>query len=340
MKPFQVCLLLSLAALAAAAPNSASKWESFKAKHAKKHPVHEEAKRMAKFVEVDSLIESHNAKFASGQVSFSMQHNQYSDLSDEEFRKVAFGLTAPANFNISSVPEAALSPQGPLPAAFDWRTQGKVSRVKNQESCGSCYAFAATSTVESFLLIKNKGTKDISEQDMVDCSYRKYGSMNGGCQGGWPTESLRYINEKDLVFQNEYQYVSGKSQTHNQCRIPSPVRNEVRGTIRATQVRPRTEDEIRQLLVQYGPLYICMAADGEFQKYFRNLGKGIFDMPESARFQPNHAVVLVGYGTENGKDFWVIKNSWGTGFGDQGFFRTARNKNTCNIMAYGVWYLA
>jgi hypothetical protein len=299
---------------------------------------------MARFMKVDADIQAHNELFARGDVSFERQHSQYSDLPLEEFSSVAFGLNFPSGFNASALPMAPEVPQAPAGPNFDWMRF--VTPAKNQGECGSCYAFAAAGAIESLLMRSNRGTFDLSEQDAVDCSYRRYqdpqaGIQNGGCQGGWPTPSLQFYNHRDTVMESNYPYYSGQSRTIYQCpeagRRVTPL---VQGRIRVNHLNVRDENQLMGLLQQNGPCVMGMAADGPYKEMFRDLGKGIFDVPETAKYQCNHAVLLVGFGTENGKDYWLIKNSWGANWGQNGFFKMARNKNMCNMMSGGFWFVS
>jgi len=342
MKPFSACVFVALLGYyqCEANPAGLSKWSEFKAKHGKQHTGDEDLVRMQRFLERDADIAEHNAKYARGEVSFSRGHSQYSDMSTEEVKRFALGFNAPQN--LSSIPYAEAMPSAPMATNFDWRSSGVVTNAKDQKNCGSCYAFAATGLIESFLLRKGQGAIDAAEQDAVDCSIQKYydqlaGWQNMGCQGGWPTSVLKFYIETGILYEQSYRYTSGDSQREGACR-----KNGANLSIAGAQikhVRVRSENEMVQLLNQNGPLLTGMAADMEHKKYIIDLREGIFDQDNTINLNQNHAVVIVGYGNENGKDYWVIKNSWGTQWGVNGFGKIRRGKNMCNIMAGGVWYL-
>ncbi|KAI9303805.1 hypothetical protein BJ944DRAFT_267803 [Cunninghamella echinulata] len=228
-----------------------------------------------------------------------------------------------------------------LPESFDWREQGIMTPVKNQLYCHAGYAFASTGVMEAYLKWKRNSNIILSEQDIIDCSYKKFmgGAHNGGCEGGWPTAVFQYFNVKDLVAEQAYPYTSGMSQRHGVCRIPSPINNVVRGRLSVQNIKVRNEDDIRQLLVSKGPLVIAMAADNEWKRFFDDLGDGIFDNDGSVGAQPNHFVVLVGYGSQQGKDYWIIKNSWGSSWAVGGYGKIRRGRNMCGLTTFGVWYV-
>jgi C1A family cysteine protease len=208
--------------------------------------------------------------------------------------------------------------------------------------CGADYAFASAAALEAYLKWKKGMTVDISEQEIIDCSYRKYmnGNHNNGCQGGWPTATFEHFNVKDIVPEDKYPYTSGRTQRHGVCRIADPINNDVRGRLKIKNVRTRDENQMAELLVSKGPLVIALGTtDGEFKRVFDNLGDGVFDMDQAVNLQPNHAVLLVGYGTQNGKDYWVIKNSWGAGWATHGYGKIRRGRNMCGLLASGVWYV-
>lgn len=203
--------------------------------------------------------------------------------------------------------------------------------------CDAGYAFAPAAALEAYLKWKTGKTVYISEQDIIDCSYRKFmgGAHNGGCEGGWPTATFEYFNVKDIVPEDKYPYTSGRTQRHGVCRIADPINNDIRGRLKIKNVRTRDENQMAELLVSKGPLVVALGTDGEFD----HLGDGVFDTDHAINLQPNHAVLLVGYGTQNGKDYWVIKNSWGTGWATHGYGKIRRGRNMCNLTAFGVWYV-
>jgi len=347
MKPFSACVVFALLGYyqCEANPSGVAKWAEFKAKHGKQHSGVEEKERMKRFLERDAEIVEHNKKFARGEVSFSRGHNKYSDMNGKDFKKFAFGLRLAKN---DSIPFAVSMPSGPLPDSFDWRDQGAVSPVKDQGQCGSCYAFAATGLIESYLLRKGQGAMDVSEQDAVDCSYNKYpvetpdgpGMANLGCDGGVSTIAIQYFVENGLVDEASYPYTSGDSEKKGTCNRPAP-------SVTISDAQPHTvqvtdETQMAQLLVSKGPLFIGIAAGDDNHRQFSQTKDGIFDLPEAATsaWEIHHGVLLVGYGSDNGRDFWVIKNSWGTNdFGVGGFGRISRGNNMCRLTEAPVVYI-
>lgn len=180
---------------------------------------------------------------------------------------------------------------------------------------------------------------DLSEQDVVDCSYHQFmgGYHNNGCKGGQPTAVFDYYNIKDVVAENQYPYFSGRTQNIGPCRMPNKVNDVIRGNLRVENLRVRNENDMAQYLIQKGSMVVAMAADDAWKAYFQDLGDGIFDYGPAINAQPNHVVVLVGYGSERGKDYWLIKNSWGTNWGMGGYGKIRRGVNMCGIMNAGFW---
>lgn len=228
-----------------------------------------------------------------------------------------------------------------IPESFDWRQQGIMTPVKNQLYCNSGYAFASVGVMEAYLKWKGRSNSILSEQDVIDCSYKKFmgGSQNSGCDGGWPTAVFDYYNVKDIVKENQYPYTSGLSQRHGACRIPNPINNVVRGRLSVKNIRVYNEDDIRQILVSKGPLVIAISVDNEFNRFFDDLGDGVFDNNGSVNAQPNHFVVLVGYAVQGGKPYWLIKNSWGSKWAVGGYGKIVRGKNMSGLATFGVWYV-
>jgi len=262
-------------------------------------------------------------------------------MTEKEIDSFAFGLNTPMNFSSSSLPQLETMPSlGNAPVNFDLRNQGISSPVRDQQNCGSCYAFAATCLIEQYMRMRGQQAIDISEQDAVDCSIQRYrdpvaGVQNQGCQGGWPTPTLQYYTQTHLMHEQSYPYTSGQTnQPNRQCYKSGQV--AISYTIRHVRAN---EDQIAQLLVTKGCLLIGIAADNEHKQNMITLRDGIYDKPGSEKLNPNHALCIIGYGVENGKPYWTLQNSWGRTWGVQGYGKIARGKNTCNILSGGVWYL-
>src|SRR5207244_2164353 len=129
--------------------------------------------------------------------------------------------------------------------------------------------------------------------------------------------------------EKQYPYTSGDSKKQGECKFTRPVNNIVKWKLRGQNVRPKTEAELAQILMTKGPLVIAIAADNQYKRYFNDLGDGVFDMDHAINLNPNHAVVLVGFGNEKGKDYWLIKNSWGNTWATGGYGKIARGRNMC-----------
>jgi len=328
MKAFTVlAVALVGAAQAAQVPESLAqsvlhaKWSSYKAQHGKAYEHHEESQRMTNYLETTKAIEEHNARFHAGLETFTMGHNDHSDLTLEEIISTKMGVVMPANAeelkaNASfHVPSAGYQ----HPASLDWRTWGGVTGVKNQGSCGSCYTFSAVGGLETAHWRKYNYLYDFSEQQLLDCT-GEYG--NGGCSGGWMHTAYKWLQERGngVFAQNEYPY-KGVVQQCRKCGSGQAKTNV------KSHVMVKSEAVLLDVVATTGAVAIAYNAGTQQHSYYQT---GILDIPGCGN-SPTHAVTLIGYGTENGVNFWTLKNSWGTGWGEKGFFRLVRGKNMCGI---------
>jgi len=344
MKPFSACILVALLGYyqCEAASTEFTKWNEFKSKHGKQHVGDEDKTRITRFLERDAEIAEHNAKYARGEVSYSIGHTQYSDLTEEEIDRFAFGLNTPMNFSSSSLPHLDTMPSvGNVPSEWDWRTKGIQPGVRDQGQCGSCYAFAATCLIEACQRMWGRQSIDVSEQDAVDCSIRKYhdnvaGWQNAGCEGGWPTHTLHHYITTGIIRETTYPYKSGRDNKPNpQCYFNG---GEYAFNARIQHMRG-TETQLQGLVSSKGFVVIGIAADNEHKANFIGLKDGIYEKAGSEKLNPNHALCVVGYGVENRIPYWILQNSWGTNWGKAGYGRIRRGVNTCNILSGGFWYL-
>eukprot|EP00771_Trimastix_marina_P004189 gnl/Trimastix_PCT/935.p1 GENE.gnl/Trimastix_PCT/935~~gnl/Trimastix_PCT/935.p1 ORF type:complete len:480 (+),score=160.11 gnl/Trimastix_PCT/935:52-1440(+) len=213
-----------------------------------------------------------------------------------------------------------------LPEEVDWTREGKVTPIKNQAGCGSCWAFAGTATFESHFAINDpqKRLFEFSEQNVVDCAWgQPYGNM--GCNGGWGVQALRYIKEKQgsrLTMEGEYPYLmrNGFCKPDASKFVSGPRIREV--------VVPSTEAEIKHAVATKGPVAVHVAVTHNFQLY----KSGVFTDTLCNIVPTNHVVTVVGYGTTaDGQDYWKIKNSWGIHWGVNGYMYLKRGSNECGI---------
>jgi C1A family cysteine protease len=250
------------------------------------------------FNENVALLEEHNADKTQ---TYKMGINQFSDLTQSEFATIYLTLKVNKRFErtVSAKPSAIVGD-------VDWVAAGKVSNVKNQASCGSCWAFSAIGAVESAYLIRGT-TVLLSEQQLVDCS-GAYG--NYGCNGGWMDSAFQYIIDHGITTESAYPYVA-----RNQVCQADGGSYRLGGFVDVQGC-----DNLANALNQQP---ISVAVDASNWSPYRS---GIFS---NCATSVNHGVLLVGATSS----YWVIKNSWGNSWGESGYIRLAKG-NTCAICNY------
>lgn len=232
-----------------------------------------------------------------------MAINQFTALSDEEFSATYLtGVVIPEGV----VPAVDNNNEVSILGDVDWVSKGMVTPVKNQGSCGSCWAFSAIGSMESLYKSKSQ-TVNLSEQQLVDCS-RPQG--NQGCNGGWPSSALNYIKANGITDTSSYPYVA-KDQS---CKTQG-------GSYKITGYSSQTGCTGLTNGINSRPISVTVDATN-WSKY----GGGVFN---NCKTSINHAVLLVGVAGGN----WKIKNSWGASWGESGYIRLASG-NTCGVCAY------
>ena len=257
--------------------------------------------------------------------SFNLGITKFFDLTPQEFRNTYLNLKVSLNeiIHAKSHGQLALLEEGDVPASHDWRDHGAVGPVKDQGNCGSCWAFSTVANLEGLNFIKNKVFQQYSEQQLVDCD-----KVDQGCNGGLMENAIDYIkNAGGIELSKDYPYKG----TDGRCRFDQ---SKASLKVKAFRFAPsENEEDIKNMLFTTGPLSVALNADT--LQFYRN---GIVDY-DANYCDPqgiNHGVAIVGYGSENGKDYWIVKNSWGSSWGEKGFFRIARGKGTCGINTYVV----
>lgn len=250
-------------------------------------------------------INEHNANPSN---TYTMGVNQFTDLTQAEFAALYLTLQVPSEQKVSKNIDVTTSS---INGDIDWSAVGKVTPVKNQGQCGSCWAFSATASIESAYLLQDNTSVSLSEQQLVDCS-RSYG--NQGCNGGWMDSAFDFIIAKGITDTATYPYVA----RDQSCKVATG------GYKIAAYV---DTDGCTDLLNSLSARPISVAVDATNWSPYRS---GIFT---NCAKNVNHGVLLVG-ATD---DYWRIKNSWGASWGDQGFIRLGRsasNSDTCAICQY------
>lgn len=199
------------------------------------------------------------------------------------------------------------SPSAP---SFDWRNLGKVTPVRNQGGCGSCWAFAVLGPLESSYLIRNASTIDSSEQYVLS------NSGAGSCAGGNRAQANQFLVAKGTATEAVVPYTATNGAPNS--AIPTPYDAVATGFVDASVQIPSVP-KIKQALCQYGPLSVSVRATPAFQAY----KSGVFN--EQSPDNTNHAITLIGW--DDSKGAWLIKNSWGTGWGMSGYMWISRTSN-------------
>lgn len=294
-------------------------WELFKQTHSKQYVGDVEVARKMIFSENLKYIHNHNINADMGEHSYWLGVNQYADWSNEEFKSFMNGYKKPENRNGS----VFLPPQNAaVPDTVDWRQKGYVTPVKNQQQCGSCWSFSATGSLEGQHYRKTGQLVSLSEQNLVDCSTPE---GDHGCGGGVMDFAFQYVKENHGIDTEEcYPYQAQQLQ----CRYKSGcVGATVTGYV---DVVPQgKEDMLKKAVGTVGPVSVAIDASHRTFQLYRN---GVYYEPECSPTQLDHGVLVAGYGSDDGHDYWLVKNSWGNTWGLGGYIKMARNKkNNCGI---------
>lgn len=261
------------------------------------------------------MVRAHN----SASNKFKVSLNQFAATTPTEYSSLL-------SLKITDSKRPSQKSNRPLKSSmFDWRDKGVVNEIKNQGNCGACWAFSAVQTVESVDAILTGNLQSFSEQSLVDCNFYCI-----GCDGGNPYVALAYIaSEQDGKFnlESEYAYtgVDGKCQFDLYSKVGS--------LSDYLSIVKNDEDDLATKLEENGPASVCIDATAwSFQLY----SGGIYDEKACSPEYLNHAVGCVGFGVEGDTKYWIVRNSWGKSWGENGYMRMIWLNNQCGIASMAI----
>jgi len=288
--------------------------------------VEEEEQKLATWVDNLERIAKHNLMYDLNLKTYRMEMNHFGDMNATEYKTTMNGYRRDLK-KLKFNPHGAMFLESlnnvTLPSEVDWRDEGYVTPVKDQGQCGSCWSFSTTGSLEGQMKRKTGKLVSLSEQNLVDCSGPE---GNQGCNGGLMDSAFDYVKINGGIDTEESYPYEG---VDNQCRFnKSTVGGEDVGYV---DIPEKNEHALKVAVATQGPVSVAIdASHSSFQFY----SQGVYNEPECDEENLDHGVLVVGYGTDqvSGHRYWLVKNSWGTVWGDQGYIKMSRGRhNQCGI---------
>ena len=290
----------------------------FQERFSKRYSSFEEVEqRFAIFRDNFVAILKHNSDITQ---NFTLGVNQFTDLTPQEFREqYVGGLKAEVgSYGCKTFSSTASG----APSSIDWRSKNAVTSVKDQGQCGSCWTFSATGAVEGAWAISKGQLVDLSEQELVDCATGiSYGSH--GCNGGQMEGAFKFVIEHGQCSLASYPYTA-KDGNCKSCSAVAHISS-------CSDVKPNDQVSLKAAVAQQ-PVAVAISAD---TMIFQSYSSGVITSA-NCYTSLNHGVLAVGYGTENGQDYWLVKNSWGTSWGNNGYVKIAKSSSTNDAGVCGI----
>ncbi|XP_018020897.2 procathepsin L [Hyalella azteca] len=298
-------------------------WNSFKVRFNKTYDSLQDQVRESVFMRNMRRITLHRSRYRAQLESFDVDMNYFTDwLQSERIQMLGIKRSERlpedtwTDYNIPSEAPTSLINVS-IPDTLDWRQRGAVTRVKNQGKCGSCWAFATVGAVESHHFLRSEQLVELSEQNLLDCD-----RTDAACHGGDVFRAYRFMTRQggvDTALSYPYHFFPER------CHFsPQAVGARVLGF---RQLPSADEVLLKAVVATRGPVTAVMDATIDLFAYKR----GVLSVKNCSNTTANHGVIIIGYGTEAGMEYWLVKNSWSAKWGDEGYFKIQRNVNMCGI---------
>lgn len=253
---------------------------------------------------------------------YQLGENQFSDLTQVQYRAAAgLGWMEAPDEGSMPVLSSHVHQGETLADSMDWTTLGAVTPIKDQGQCGSCWSFGTTGGIEGAWQLATAKLNSLSEQQLVDCS--KFPNM--GCSGGNPSVAVGYETKNEVCSEASYPYKATKGSCQSACTAAIP-KGGVTGYNKVGGLFGAKKADMMAALNK-NPVTIAIQAD---QSSFQSYKSGV--LTADCGTQLDHAVLAVGYGTDNGEDYWLVKNSWGTSWGSAGYIKIGSATNQCGVL--------
>jgi C1A family cysteine protease len=275
---------------------------------------------LEKWVNNNKFIDDVNAR----NLTYKLGHNQFSGMDSSDFSNYLgiSGILYKDTENVKNTKSFGFEVN--VPESVNWVTKGAVTNVKDQGQCGSCWSFSTTGALEGAYFVKYGVLESFSEQQLVDCDNYRNGGKDLGCKGGLMDNAFTWIGDNGgLCSETEYPYFSGETKTNGPCK--TSCKNIEKSKITEFVDIIKSSDDEMMKAISKQPVSIAIEAD---QREFQLYKSGVFST--SCGVNLDHGVLVVGYGSENNLDYYLVKNSWGTSWGNNGYIKLGRGKQYNN----------
>jgi len=309
-------MISALLVSAVASVSAGSLFDQYSAQWGKNYSAAELPRAMECFAKTQATIDRLNKEQATANHGW----NDFTDMCEEDFKSY-HSLTVPLRVRSPIAPYTSQQVSALVnDTGADWRTKGAVTPVKNQGRCGSCWSFSSTGNMEGQHFLASKTLVSLSEQELVSCS----GSDgNQGCNGGLMDNAFKWVNSNGgISSESDYPYTSGTGTTG---KCDDSKKATIAAKFSSYKDVQSDEDQMATWTSANGPLSVAVDAAKGWQTYTGGI------MSTCTGKQLDHGVLAVGYGTDAGQDYWIVKNSWGPSWGESGYIRLGRGTNQCGI---------